>query len=58
MQSMNKLFKIYFCALSLRKLDHRIQTVVPAAVVTLEFGYTKDPQDFPALLGCQVKNAL
>jgi len=53
--SMNELFKAYFCALSPHKLDHRIQTVVPAAVVTLEFDSTKGPQDLLDPLGCQVK---
>lgn len=52
---MNELFKAYFCALSPHKLDHRIQTVVPAAVVTLEFDSTKGPQDLLDPLGCQVK---
>lgn len=52
---MNELFKAYFYVPSPHKPDHRTQTVVPAAVVTLEFDSTKDPQDLLGLLGCQVK---
>jgi len=55
MPSMNELFKAYFSTLSPHKPDLRIQTVVPAAVVTLEFDSTKGPQDLPGRLGCQVK---
>lgn len=51
---MNELFKAYFCALSPPRLDHRIQTVAPAAAVTLEFDSTKGPQDLLDPLGCQV----